>query len=159
MTNKSKSILQQAFLGRVGTDVAKLATKAVGDIQDSVKEFDGKSKISEKALNASKQIASAVDEVRDKAKEFDEKNKITEKTLETKEQITSAVAENTPEQVKLALEKISETSEVISGSKIMSDMTEALEIQRTFNDILASKLEEALNRISALEAILKRSDS
>ncbi len=49
---------------------------------------------------------------------------------------------------------VSERLDVISGAKILALVEERLDIQSRYNDILATKLEEALNRIADLESKL-----
>lgn len=46
---------------------------------------------------------------------------------------------------------VSEHLDAVSGKKILDLVEERLELQSSYNDILATKLEEALNRIETLE--------
>jgi hypothetical protein len=43
----------------------------------------------------------------------------------------------------------------ISGKAILEEMKKLIEVQSLYNDVLATKLQEALNRIETLEAQLK----
>lgn len=46
--------------------------------------------------------------------------------------------------------------DTVSGYKMFKLVEERLEIQNSYNDILAEKLEEALQRIAELEVLLKK---
>lgn len=76
-----------------------------------------------------------VEEKAKQAKEFLDEKGVTEKATE----ITSAA---------------SDQLDAVSGKKILDLVEERLEMQSGYNDILATKLEEALLRIKQLEATI-----
>lgn len=62
------------------------------------------------------------------------------------------------EHVSKAYDTTQEQLDVVSGSKILRLVEERLELQEKYNDVLATKLSEALQRIELLEARLKQRD-
>lgn len=50
----------------------------------------------------------------------------------------------------------SEQFDTVSGHKVFKLVEERLEIQNNYNDLLAEKLEEALQRIAELEMLIKK---
>ena len=73
-----------------------------------------------------------VDEKTKKAKEFLDETGVSDKAAE----LSSAASEHL---------------DAVSGKKILDLVEERLKLQSSYNDILAYKLEEALNRIETLE--------
>jgi len=57
---------------------------------------------------------------------------------------------------KTVTEKTSDVLDTVSGQKILELMEERNVLQDKYNDILATKLEEALRRIEALEKLLPK---
>lgn len=66
---------------------------------------------------------------------------------------------NTPEFVKDTASKVSNSVDVVSGAKLLAEVREMITLQEKYNDTLATKLEEALQRIAVLEAFLKQGAS
>ena len=62
------------------------------------------------------------------------------------------------EHVSKAYDATQDHLDVVSGTKILRLVEERLELQEKYNDILATKLFEALKRIEALEACLEQRD-
>jgi hypothetical protein len=54
----------------------------------------------------------------------------------------------------LAVDTVKETLDSVSGQKMYDFVQERLSVQDQYNDVLASKLHEALQRIDALERAL-----
>ena len=87
-------------------------------------------------------------EVKEKFEDSDTKKFLDEKG------ITEQAVKATDKALNKALKvkgKYSKTMDEISGAKIMELVEKRLEIQSEYNDILATKLEEALERIEKLE--------
>lgn len=64
-----------------------------------------------------------------------------------------------PAAAKSALENTTNVLDTVSGQKILELMEERNVLQDKYNDILATKLEEALRRIGALEKLIPKSRS
>lgn len=60
------------------------------------------------------------------------------------------------QKVNQATQVAGEKFDTVSGHKMFKLVEERLEVQNTYNDLLAEKLEEALQRISQLESLLKK---
>lgn len=65
--------------------------------------------------------------------------------------IAGSVVKKTGETAKVTADYVGEGFDVASGKKILNLVEERLELQMQYNNVLAVKLEEALNRIEALE--------
>lgn len=70
------------------------------------------------------------------------------------ESIRKRLDENTPEVVKDASRRVGDSFDVLTGVKLLEVVQEMLQAQEEYNDILATKLDEALTRIALLEAII-----
>ena len=80
------------------------------------------------------------------------------KTLDLKRRAmgaAEALDENTPDVVKDSYNRVTDTVDVITGSKILKLVQEMIGNQEEYNDVLATKLDEALTRISILEATIQ----
>jgi hypothetical protein len=73
----------------------------------------------------------------------------------TKEQLDKA---GVTEVASTVADTVGEEFDKLSGKKILDLVEERLALQARYNDILASKLEEALQRIAVLEARLPEDD-
>jgi|GEM_PF-6515659 len=65
--------------------------------------------------------------------------------------MAGSVAKKTGETAKTTADYVGEGFDVASGKKILALVEERLELQTLYNNVLAVKLEEALNRIAVLE--------
>jgi len=89
------------------------------------------------------------------------KTEYRESNLNTKVNETAARAKQLLEEsgVKdkalLVTEKVSGHLDTLSGQKLLELVEQRLTLQAQYNDILATKLEEALNRINELEKFIK----
>ena len=63
----------------------------------------------------------------------------------------SQVAGIATDSAKTAVDAVGDGFDVVSGKKIMALLEERLELPAQYNDVLATKLEEALGRIATLE--------
>lgn len=96
------------------------------------------------------------------------KNKATEVALEAKQRIDESAYKSklseaiedskkylndkgVTEKVSLVSDSVSHQLDSISGQKILQKLEERIELQDRYNDILATKLGEALDRIAILE--------
>ncbi|MBI3595659.1 MAG: hypothetical protein HY203_00730 [Nitrospirae bacterium] len=106
---------------QTGEKLVKAATKNLGDLVYKAKDMARSSGINAKIQTSSKQVKEILDE-----------SGISEKISNI-----SATA--------------SDQLDTISGAKILQLVEQRLELQARYNDILATKLEEALNKIRELE--------
>jgi hypothetical protein len=110
----------------VAGDAAKRVAEVTTDAADTISEKYGQSPLQEKMDNA---------------------------VGWTKEQLhRSGVAAAT----KTVTEKTSDVLDTVSGQKILELLEDRNVLQDKYNDILATKLEEALRRIEALEKLLPK---
>ena len=76
------------------------------------------------------------------------------KVSERIHQVRNTVGENTPDFVKTTAGKVNSSLDTVSGAKLLAEVREMVSLQEKYNDVLATKLEEALQRIQVLEAIV-----
>jgi hypothetical protein len=81
------------------------------------------------------------------------KDTVEETAAWTKEQLDKTGVTEVASRV---ADTVGEELDTISGQKILDLVEERLALQARYNDILASKLEEALQRIAVLEARLSK---
>lgn len=108
------------------------------------------------ALNLFKKAADVANEtatnIKDEYDKSDAKKIIDEKLQDTKEYLDDkGISDKASEISSYTTDQLDK----VSGSKILELVEERLEMQDSFNDVLASKLEEALTRIKVLEEKLK----
>ncbi len=112
--------------------------------------------LKKKAMGFIKKASSVVSEKLDSAKnEYDKseiKKVVDEKAKQTKDYLNeSGVSDKVSEISDVASEHLDK----VSGKKILDVVEERLSIQDEYNNILATKLEEALQRIDILEKELE----
>jgi hypothetical protein len=99
---------------------------------------------------------SLAESIRDKANETGVTEKVGDSIEWTKEQLDRAGITAVTQAV---AEKTTDTLDTVTGQKIFHLMEERNGLQDKYNDILATKLEEALDRITALEKVLLKTSS
>ena len=105
-----------------------------------------------KANSALKDIKEKAVEISQTAKAELKESGFTDKVAEAAERTKKFLDEKgVTEKVNQASDKVSEHFDVVAGAKQLQLVEEHLALQSTYNDVLAEKLEEALNRIEALE--------
>jgi hypothetical protein len=104
----------------------------------------------------SNKFSKIIDKAKDVAKSADDylessgvKSKVEKGLSETKQFLDDKGITDTAQKAKVS---VSDHMDGISGAKILQLVEERLEIQNKYNDILATKLDEALKRISQLES-------
>jgi len=113
---------------------------------------DSKNSPWEKPVSFLKKVADAAGEAAKIAKEEYDKSSLKGKVDESTEKAKALLDESgVTEQLKKVSDQTGEQFDKISGAKILQLVEERLEIQKKYNDILATKLEEALSRIKKLE--------
>ena len=65
--------------------------------------------------------------------------------------VTGQMLGKASETAKSAADSVGEGMDVVSGKKILDLVEQRLELQARYNDVLATKLQEALQRIDVLE--------
>lgn len=73
--------------------------------------------------------------------------------------IYKTIDDNTPQVIKDTKNRVVESVDVLTGNKILQTVLDMVELQERYNDVLASKLEEALTRISILETSLGKGNA
>lgn len=77
------------------------------------------------------------------------------KFSERAESIRKRLDENTPNIVKDASRRVVDSVDVLTGAKLLEVVQEMLQAQEEYNDVLATKLDEALTRIAMLEVSIR----
>lgn len=72
------------------------------------------------------------------------------------ESLRRRLDENTPDVVKDASRRVADSVDVLTGIKLLEVVQEMLQAQEEYNDVLATKLDEALTRIAMLEAVIQK---
>ncbi len=54
--------------------------------------------------------------------------------------------------------KVNNSKKTFTGEKALEELTKIIDLQKCYNDLLATKLEEALQRIEVLEQRLNKAD-
>ncbi|WP_417804666.1 hypothetical protein [Thalassospira lucentensis] len=78
------------------------------------------------------------------------------KVAERINQVRTTVDTNTPEFVKSTAGKVGSSFDTVTGAKLLEEVRAMVVLQEKYNDVLATKLEEALQRIEILEATLSK---
>ncbi|MCC9621371.1 hypothetical protein LPB41_06650 [Thalassospira sp. MA62] len=78
------------------------------------------------------------------------------KVAERINQVRTSVDANTPEFVKSTAGKVGSSFDTVTGAKLLEEVRAMVVLQEKYNDVLATKLEEALQRIEILEATLSK---
>lgn len=119
--------------------------------------------IKKSVLNLFNKAKDAVTEIAEKAKDELESSGALDQIEKKATEMKSYMDENGySEKAEQGLSKLRETTDIasdhldkLSGKKILELVESRLDTQTQYNDILASKLEEALSRISVLEEKIK----
>ena len=103
--------------------------------QDQLKKVTEKVKaVTETVVNHPKTQATM-----DKTKQFCDEKGITEKAIQVGN-------------------KVSDGKKTFTGEKALEELTKIINLQKCYNDLLATKLEEALKRIEVLEQKIDKAD-
>lgn len=110
-----------------------------------------------------KGLDKTISEVVSKGKEFSEitSSHTTKITSEVKEKIADTTGlmketlKNVSDKGKQVSVAANENLNIISGKKILDEVKERLEQQDRYNDVLATKLQEVMERLSRLESKLE----
>lgn len=105
-------------------------------------------------VDASTNLTNKLKSTKEKVSDFfDEKDDKYQVSQTVKDKI-GALDEVTRKELGKIVETTGDTLDIISGAKIMRDVEDMIYLQKKYNDILATKLEETLQRVSVLEEIL-----
>jgi hypothetical protein len=101
--------------------------------------------------DAKQEASGMADRVMDSTSRMAREYKVSERI----ENIRLSMDENTPDLVKDVSKRMGDSVDVLTGVKLLEVVQEMLQAQEEYNDILATKLDEALTRIAVLEAVIQ----